>query len=283
MPGVRTFAAGRFMLALDGVGAGLLRGVEGGAVTADVIVEDGHDFFTTKSLGPVRYEPVRLLCDFPLDKGVASWIRDTWQGAETRHDVSVVTLDQTLKPVSERQFVESALAAVTIPALDAAAKEGPPFVLELEPSQTVTRKASAQPAKGPAKQKQWLGSSFRLEIDGLDCTRVARIDALPVRRLTSERGAKLDFPTLRIRLAEAGAQTWIGWHDQFVVKRRNPRQQEKNGRLTFLAPNLKDTLGELRFFNLGIFRLTPVPQAPGSDQIARLAAELYCERMELMP
>jgi hypothetical protein len=282
MPGGRTHTAGRFMLVLDGVVAGFLRAVEGGAVTADVIVEDGNDFFTTKSLGDVRYEPVRLSVDFPLEKGVADWVRETWQGGEKRHDVSVVALDQALKPVSERQFVQSALAAVTIPPCDAATKESPPFVLELQPSHTVTRKPSAQPAKVAAKQKQWLGSNFRLEIGGLDCSRVARIDALPVRRLTSERGAKLDFPPLRITLAEAGAQTWTAWHDAFVVRRR-ARLQERSGKLTFLAPDLKGTLGELSFFGLGIYRLTPAPRPPGSDQAARLVAELYCERIELAP
>jgi hypothetical protein len=35
------------------------------------------------------------------------------------------------------------------------------------------------------------------------------------------------------------------------------------------------------FVNLGIFRLEPAPQAVDKETIARIRAELYCERMEL--
>ena len=56
--------------------------------------------------------------------------------------------------------------------------------------------------------------------------------------------------------------------------------QEKNGSLTFLAPNIKDVLGRVDFFNLGIYRLAYEEMEAGPDQVRRVSIELYCERME---
>jgi hypothetical protein len=92
--------------------------------------------------------------------------------------------------------------------------------------------------------------------------------------------AKLEFSNLQISLAEAGAQTWTDWFDDFVVKGNADSTKERKGRLAFLSPNLKTTLAEIAFFNLGIFRLAREPQSAGAETVSRLRADLYCERME---
>ena len=66
----------------------------------------------------------------------------------------------------------------------------------------------------------------------------------------------MEFPNLAVTLAESHAQTWQDWFDDFVVKGNNGQDNEKNGSLTFLAPDLKTTLATINFFNLGIFRLS---------------------------
>jgi hypothetical protein len=44
--------------------------------------------------------------------------------------------------------------------------------------------------------------------------------------------------------------------------------------------SLKTELARVNFFNLGIFRFAPVKVENSADQIKRVTAELYCERME---
>ena len=91
---------------------------------------------------------------------------------------------------------------------------------------------------------------------------------------------RLDFPNLKISLFEASAQTWIDWHDDFVIKGNNGESSEKNGSLTFLSPNRTTELGRIDFFNLGIFKLAFDESDAAPDAIKRVAAELYCERMD---
>jgi len=93
---------------------------------------------------------------------------------------------------------------------------------------------------------------------------------------------KLEFPNLKITLAESAAKTWLDWHEDFVVKGNCGEDQEKDGSLTFLAPDLKQELARVDFFNLGIFRLAPEKPEPQPDRVKKLIAELYCERMQFV-
>jgi phage tail-like protein len=287
------FAAGRFALELDGTLCGFLRSVEGGAITADVISEPlGSTYFRKKHIGQPRYEELALQLDLALDKSVYQWIADTWTGKSPRHDGSIVAVSSQQKAVSERRFFRAFLSEVTVPAMDAASKEPAFLTVKLAPEFHRAKAGSGATAKIPvAKKKAWLPSNFKLEIDGLDCKKVSKIDALTVKQKAAEdaigelrdfakQPTQLEFPNLRITLAESSSQTWTSWFDDFVVKGLSGDANEKNGKLSFLSTDLKTVLGEVAFFNLGIFRLEPEPQAV-AEAVARIRADLYCERMEL--
>jgi phage tail-like protein len=292
--GSSRFAAGRFALELDGTMCGFLKSVGGGAITADVITEPvGSSSFAPKHIGQPRYEELTLQLDLSLEKAVYQWIADTWAGKSARHDGSIVAVSSQQKTVSERQFFRAFLSEVTVPAMDASAKEPAFLTVKIAPEFHRAKGGSGATMKIPAaKSKAWLPSNFRLEIDGLDCKKVSKIEALAVKqgvvpdpvgelREFAKQATQLEFPNLRITLAEAASQTWTSWFDDFVVKGLNSDADEKSGKLSFLTADRKSVLGEVTFFNLGIFRLEPEQQAVDQDTIARIRADLYCERMEL--
>lgn len=288
------FAAGRFALELDGTMCGFLKSVEGGAITADVIVEPGTTPFPKKHIGRPRYEELVLRLDLSLDKVVYQWIADTWAGKAPRHDGSIVAVSSQGKAVSEREFARAFISEVTVPAADAASKEPGSLTVKLQPESLRTAKAgSGAPTKAAVvKAKAWLPANFKLEIDGLDCKKVSKVDAFTFRqsvtessvrerRIATKEPTSMETPNLRITLAESASQTWTAWFDDFVVKGQSGDENEKSGKLSFLAADLKTVLAEIRFFNLGIFRLEPEPQAVDAQAVARIRAELYSERAEL--
>ena len=288
------FAAGRFALELDGTMSGFLKSVEGGAIAADVIVEPAGSGFPKKHIGQPRYEELALRLDLSLEKAVYQWIADSWAGKAPRHDGSIVAVSSQGKAVSEREFVRAFLSEVTVSAADAASKEPGFLTVKLQPETLRTKKGSGEPAKAAvaAKAKAWLPANFKLEIDGLDCKKVSKIDALTFRqkltegsvrerRVRTKEPTSMETPNLRITFAESSSQTWTAWFDDFVVKGNSGDENEKSGKLSFLAPDLKSVLAEISFFNLGIFRLEPEPQAVDAQAIARIRADLYCERIEL--
>ncbi|MGI8604720.1 MAG: hypothetical protein ACR2OZ_17250 [Verrucomicrobiales bacterium] len=89
----------------------------------------------------------------------------------------------------------------------------------------------------------------------------------------------LPLDTLRARRFTSGAQTWFAWFEDFLIRGNNSTSHEKNGKLTFLASDMRRELGTIRLSNLGIFRLRAGPGP--TDGIRKLTAELYCQRMEL--
>ena len=113
------------------------------------------------------------------------------------------------------------------------ASNSPAYVtVRLAPGLTrdVTPPATLPPA-GPAPPVS-LSSNFRLNIAGLDCTKVAKIDSFTVKQplagetlhnayyqvdeIQTAPAHLLEFPNLRIELATASAETWRTWLQSLV-------------------------------------------------------------------
>ena len=169
---------------------------------------------------------------------------------------------------------QAVLAETIIPTLDRASNSPTYVTVRLAPEITrdVTPPATLPPA-GPAPPVS-LSSNFRLNIAGLDCTKVTKIDSFTVKpRLAGETLANgryqdaiqaapanlLEFPNLQIELATVSEETWRAWFRSFVIDGNSSAMNEKTGTLSFLAPNLSTVLATISFQNLGIFRLEDAP------------------------
>jgi len=290
----RSFVSGKFALELDGIGAGWLNDADGGQAFSDVVVEKvGADHVAHKHLAGVKYEDITVTCGTGMSKNFYSWIAASWKVTFARHDGSIVAADFNLQAKSEREFFNALITETTMPAMDASSKDAAFMTVKFAPEFTRDKKGSGkvdQPL--PTAQKKWLPSNFRLEIDGLDCTKVNKIDAFTVKQSVAtdrigelkdfqEELAHAEFPNLVITFAESSAASWQKWFQTFVVEGDSGQDQEKGGTLTFLAPDLKSELGKVKFFNLGIFRLDDDASEDATGAvIRRFQAELYCERME---
>lgn len=283
---------GRFALELDGATAGFVKSVEGGDITAEVVAEPpGPQPFAKKHIGGVRYEEFALGIELGMSSDVYEWIAESWAGQSKRRDGAIVEADFKLDAKARREFREAVITETTFPALDAAAKTPAQLTVKVAPESIARTKASGNLKAGAAqKQKAWLVSNFRFELDGLDAKMVSKIDAFTVKQTmaTDDVGdvrdfqrepGQVEFPNLRVTLAESSAQSWRDWFDDFVVKGNNGDEREKNGAIVFLDAARKQELGRIELKNVGIFALRR-PLSTG-EQIARVIAELYVESMEL--
>jgi len=287
----RSFVSGNFSLALDGTNVGVLKSVDGGGATAEVISEAvGEDRYSHKHLGNVKYEEFSMQLGFGMNKAVYDWIAASWTRNFTRKNGAVVAADFKFDVKSERKFSNALITETGIPACDGSSKDPGYLSLSFAPEQTQDVKASGTLSVGK-QQKLWLPSNFKLEIDGLDCSKVNKIDAFTVKqavvagdlgeeRLPTREPGKIEFPNLSITFAEVSAQSWVDWHKDFVINGNSSSEQEKNGRVVLLSANLQEQLVEIKFFNLGIFKLDAEAGEPNATAPARMTAELYCERME---
>jgi hypothetical protein len=267
---------GHFALRLDGETM-LLAGAEGGEPFAE-IVEDaaGPTPYVKKHPAPLEFADITLGVGLGMSDALFDWVAAVWAADDQAKDGALLAADYNFTIKTERQFSGAHIAATTIPALDATSKAATDLSVRLTPASVALVPGAGKLQLAKLKQRLWQASAFRLTIDGLDCTKVSRIDSFTVPGVV---GGKVDFPELAVTFPVVSAATWTNWFQDFVIGGNSSDAAEKNGKITFLLPNLKTPLASIELHGLGIVRLETIPGGP--NQVARMRAGLYCEQMSL--
>jgi hypothetical protein len=267
-----------FSVALDGASVGWVTPPQGGEAFADVVTEKlGGDHIAHKHIANVKYNEFSLGAAVGTSKGFYNWIKASFDRSYLRKNGSVVAADFNFKAVASANFFDALVTEITIPALDATAKDPAYMVLKAAPTATRFQPPSGQPAGNPPPKPPPL--NFKLTIDGLDTSRVSKIESFTVKQsvATDDAGTpsvELDIPDLSIWVDADPKATWPAWEDDFLIKGNNDQTHERSGSLSFLDQKSSE-LFRLSFSNLGVFRGTPSATPDGYP----VKWELYCEDM----
>jgi tail tube protein gp19 len=303
--GTTSFFAGTlFALALEGVQIAALKSTEGGWPTSDVVIEKaGPVNPSAKHLTGVRYDDITFTTSTFASKPLNDWIAESWKTAAPKSG-SVASMDYSRNILGEREFIHAVITETTFPELDVRSKNPAYITVNLAPEYT---RAKAGGGKGPSlgpSHPVGVKGSFRFEMAGLDGSQVSNIEAFTVRRMVAnhavgegrasqqEPGA-IVFPNLKITVAATGAQTWVSWHDDFVVKGKNSAADERSGAIVYFDGAAQNELGRISLSNCGIFKLTAQAEKSATTAAASahvvqdatiqsIGAELYCERMDFV-
>ena len=296
----RAFIGGKFAVEIDGnTPAGWVFKAEGGHAKAEVILEKvGNDHIAKKHIGGVSYEEISIACGSGMSRGIYDWIKKSFDHDYQRKTGSIITADFNANELSRLNFSGALISEIGFPALDAGNNKEPCKIsLKLKPESTRYVAGGGAKITGgafsndQAKQKQWLTSSFRLRIGGMDCTRVSKIEALTIKQKNVDNPcgevrdaqcepATLEIPNLVITLPEANAPEFFKWHQSFVIDGVNSDGEEHTGTLEFLTADKKDTLFTITFEHLGIFKISPDSNESGSEKVRNVKVEMYCENMK---
>ena len=149
------------------------------------------------------------------------WIKDFINATPSRRSGYVFSISPRDEPTSQTFFSRAAVAEVTLPPLDVASRD--PLFVTLK---FRAEKLEPQPLAGTvplprrdyeAASRKWPASGFRFRIDGVEATRVTRIEELAFKQ--SPTTAPL-LPRLVVTLAESDAKGLSQWHDAVVGKRQ---------------------------------------------------------------
>jgi phage tail-like protein len=283
----RGYTAGKYAIELDGVPAGWLYSAEGGHATSDVI-EGGGSRPVKKHIAGVKYEDIVLTCGTGMSKGFYEWIVACAERRYMRKNGAIVACDYNYKEMSRLEFENALITEFALPALDAASKDAAKMSIKISPELTrekTSRGGTLLSAKN-AMQKKWVPSNFRLKIDRLDCSRVNKIDAITIKQQAGGNPGYLkgsgppQNATLVITLPEAQSKPFYEWH-QASLNRRNAAGEKRTGQLDYLSEEMRELIS-LRFDDLGIKDVTPERPERGIENIRRVKAEMYYERMQLI-
>jgi hypothetical protein len=278
---------------LAGVLCTNVKTVSGGAITAPVIEQKvAGGAFPEKHIGPPTYGEFVVQVGLGSIPDLYAWISSSWTTSPERRDGSVVTAGFDGNATSERRFTNARVTGVTVPTLDGSSKDAGHLTVTFEPELIRTQPASGKVPASVKAAKQWLCSNFRLELDGIDTTRVATIESFTVtnaavddvvgdRRDLTREPTLPQFPNLVVSVSAASAQSWQTWFDDFVVGGNNDRSKAKSGAMVFLGPDMSKELGRIALHNVGICALRSPTLGDATQTAARFSAELYCDWMEL--
>lgn len=293
----RGYIAGKYAVELDNINAGWVSSAEGGHASADVVMEKvGGDHIIKKHVGSPKYEDITVSCGTGMSKGFYDWIKASFDHNYARKNGAIITADYNYKEHTRLNFFNALITEIGFPALDAASKDPAKMTIKITPENTTYQLGQGASIANSQKndqatQKKWLPANFRLSIDGMDCTRVNKIEAITIKqkcvdnptgelRGCEKEPAHVEIPNLVITLAESHSKEFYDWHKSFVIDGKNGDGDEKSGQLTYLTPDLKTELCTITFSHLGIFKLTPEKVEAGSENIRRIKCEMYCEDMK---
>ena len=275
---------------------GFVGAAAGGAISADVTVhQSGGDPFSQKQLGDLRYEDLTVEAGVAMPGALFDWVASSWGSQPPARDGALLALGHDFTIQREQPFDDALIAETTLPALDATVKSPGRLMVRITPRTLGTPTSPGtklQVKLANSSHKSWLTANFRLTIDGMDTKHVSRIEPLAIRRAieveTSGAGGRtispgrIAFPDLRVRISAVSAASWYAWHKDFVIDGHNTNADERSGAISFLSSDLQTELARIELFGIGIVRVAPLPPGDGLS-VAAIVADLYCERMELVP
>jgi T4-like virus tail tube protein gp19 len=293
----KSSTGGHFELAIDGhATTAYLKTVDGGYVRAALMDEPiGPDNHRIKHSSVVSIEPFSLEFGMAGANDVLRWIQQSWRKEWSRRNGEIRHANFDLYQTFTHEFFDALITETTFPTLDGGSKDAAYIKIKVQPEQVITKKATGDRVKSNlgAKQKLWMCSGFRLNIDGIDDMKYTnKIDSFTIKqgvktlytgaeRFPQVEPTKLEFPAITGTIALGYADKLLEWYDNAVVKGVAESTAQKTGSLEFLSPDRGDVLFRINLYEVGLGHCQIPQSTANADQIKRVKFELYVGRMDI--
>ena len=291
----RAYVGGRFEFQLDGSPTNAwITSVEGGAVKSEVITEHvGTDDLAFRHTAILDYEPITVKVALAAARPFLQWIEDSLNKRYSRRTGAIVRGDFNLEGRFRQEFYEALITRIAFPALDATSKEPAHLEVEIQPER-FTLSPHADPIRGTehkhTRLKMWNQSMFKLDIQGIDCQHVRKIDAITIKQKVTrlyyglQRAPEIEptgieIPGLSLQLAASHARDFIDWHKHFTVTGARDTDHMKSGFLAFLDPVGDQDIFTIYLDQIGIHNLKLSKSDAGSEQLEMVEVELFVDSM----
>jgi tail tube protein gp19 len=296
----RSYTAGHFELAIDGhPTTAYLKSVDGGFVKASLVDEPiGPENHRIKHTSTVDIDPISVEFGISGANDVLKWIQSSWAKQYSRRNGQITHADFNLNKQIEHEFFNALITETTFPTLDGGSKEAAYIKVKLQPEKVITKLCDGNNQKiqansAGAKQKLWMCSGYRLNIDGLDGMEFAnKIDSFTIKqgvkkmytgedRFPQIEPTKIEFPSITGTIAMTFAKDLFKWHDEYVMQGKADPSAQKTGSLEFLSTDRSKVLFRINLYEMAIHGLSIMQSTANADQIKRAKFELYVGKMEL--
>jgi hypothetical protein len=301
--GNRDYTAGRFELVIDGkkasYSAGYTKKFSGLQMMGDIVTNDlGPDNIQMKHMANMKWGPGKASVGIGMGQSLYEWMQLAFDKQYETRNGHVNVADFNGFAQSRINFTNAHLTSIGIPKLDGSSREAAYFDIEFDAEYVRWIKGDGQQVSGIVgpKQKQWLCSNFRVEIDDngnlpLPCDRVASVDAfawkcavqpnyIGIHREPIKAPAKVTVPDLKLSISNADFEAWSKAAHKWFVEGYHREVDHRTGRIVFLDPDMVHELGEIELMGIGFKQFGQDDGEANAEKIKRFTVELYVERMK---
>ncbi len=289
----RTYTAGRFFMEIGDHNVGYLKSCTPPSMEGQVHVHDlGPDNIRKKQIANVGWGPGKMSVGAGMGKGMYEWIKQSFDKGYKAQSGRIVAADFDYKAQSEMTFDGAIITEVTVPKLSGDAKTALYLDVSFDPETVRNSKGDGSVVQSPIgdKQKAWLCSNYRVTIGGLECGRVASVDAFTwkcgvakdevgITKEPTKHATSVTVPDLKLQISMADYEMWErAAHDWFIVG-KNTEPDELEGSIEFLGPDMTTVLGTITLERVGFKKFGRPGLTANEEKVARFDVELYVEKM----
>ncbi|HUJ28149.1 MAG TPA: hypothetical protein VLW85_19140, partial [Myxococcales bacterium] len=260
-------ALGAACLLVEGVDCGPVQSIHGGELTAEVNTTNGPGSFPKKSVTNIKFMPIELQIGFGMGQPLRRWIEKPMGALEVK-DGTVVMPDSKGEPRYFLTFQQAYINEIGLPELDETASDEGFLSLKLRPEVIKIGQKEQCGYTQLDPKRRFVRSKFKLTLQDLDCTRVAKIDAFTLEQslkddavgtsrepLLGDRSVVIPDLTLTFRDAQAG-DSWIKWYKSWFIEGNHLEKDLKNGELLLLSDDGARTLCKVELTGVGLYSYT---------------------------
>jgi hypothetical protein len=287
----RSYTAGKFGLTLPTGFAGWLASAQGSALNGDVVVEKMNvDNIAKKSLTNSAFDSLSLKCGNGMSRDFYNFIQASFHGDYPRVNGAIEAVDVNDKVVTETIFTNALLTEITFPTADRASKDPGSLLLKLLP-ETERHLPGSGVVVGSnftaSKVKPWMPRYFRLLIDGVDVSKVEKVDSFTVKqtfiaaaigttRDPIKQPARFTWPNVVMTIPLANDASLIAWGHQSTI---DSNAATKNGSLEYLDDTMRATILKVSFSDVRFVKLSDSGLTPAPDNVTRVKIEVSVQKM----
>jgi T4-like virus tail tube protein gp19 len=290
----RAYTSGRFELQIGNYNVGYLKKFSGLAMEGDIVANDtGPDNVQKKHVSNFKWTGGKATVGMGMGKGMQDWIQQSFDKGHKKQDGQFTAADFDYKAQSVIEFYDALITGVTVPKLSGDSKDACYFDVEFEPERVKWSKGGGKVigSKMGTKQKQWTCNNYKIEVGKLPTMNVTSIDSFtwkcsispdPVgwNNQPTKHPAKVITPDLKLAISYQDHHEWAEAVRSWFIDGNRREEDELDGAIIFLAPNLKDELGRIDLKHLGFKKFSDDDVEANAEKIKKFNVELYVEGMK---
>lgn len=280
VPEVIPVISGNFALLIDGGTPTKAVGLGGGSYSGMVELTQGASNNYSKQISSVQQQDIVIKLDLfgSDDPNLIGWINDFLSPNPTPHNGSIAFLDSNYNNVLELSFSNAYIKEITVPAMAAASASLGYVTIKLSPEST--QLTAGKGTLTLPRSKSWLTNNFKFALGSLPTSRIRSISEIKLNReiirdKLATNVSPLNVSDVEVTIPAADRQSWLDWHQKFVIQGNNSDSAEQTGIIDLLDPTLKNIMASVTLTQVGISGLNFIDDSLSG--YFSLKAKLYIE------